>query len=145
MMTEAKRIARAERKRIAEGRAKIAELLRTSDKAVERAMVVLYERQTTDEKASSDTKHDNQRGFSAFHAPSGSYYARLVLSGRRLYGKSLAKARRFSLRYTRQLLDAADQKAKKNLPVAKLPETVCTGCGFPIPLDEYCACRGYGD
>jgi hypothetical protein len=65
-------------------KAKIADLLRRNDRAVERAMVVLYDRQTSDEKAVSDTRHTNQRGFSCFHAKSGSYYARWCIKGNRL-------------------------------------------------------------
>lgn len=145
MMTEEKRALRAQRKQDLVERTEIKALLERSDKAVERAMVVLYERQTRDEQVTSDTKHQNQRGFSAFHAASGSYYARLVMSGRTLYGKSLAKARKMSLRYTRQLLDEKRRKAAKKASTAKLPETVCVECGFPKPLDGYCACRGYGD
>lgn len=145
MMTDEKRALRAQRKQDLLERAEIKALLERSDKAVERAMVVLYERQTRDEKAASDTKYQNQQGFSAFHAQAGSYYARLVMGGRALYGKSLAKARKMSLRYTRQLLDAKREKAAKKAAQAPLPETVCLECGYPKAVDGYCACRGYGD
>ena len=88
----------------------IAHLLRTNDLAVERAMVVLYERQTHDERASSTTSHDNKRGFTCAHASKGSYYARWVKSGRHLTGYHLERARKIALHYTGQLLDAARQK-----------------------------------
>lgn len=94
-------------------RESISELLRTNDRAVERAMVAIYDRQTADEKSSSDTRHSNSIGFSGAHASKGSYYARWVLSGRRLTGAHLDKARRMSLRYVRQLLEIAEEKSAR--------------------------------
>lgn len=90
----------------------IAEILRKNDRAVERAMVVLYDRQTHDEKSSSDTRHNNTVGFSGAHASKGSYYARWVLGGKHLTGHHLENARRIALKYTRQLLQEAELKAK---------------------------------
>lgn len=89
-------------------RARIRQILKMNDKAVERAMVALYDRQTRDEKATSDTKHNNNVGFSGAHAKKGSYYARWVLSGRKLDGYHLEKARGIALRYTRQLAEIAN-------------------------------------
>lgn len=89
----------------------IQDLLAKSDKAVERAMIVIYDRQTQDEKATSDTRHTNQRGFSGAHASKGSYYARWVLSGKHLSGSHLAKARAMSMHYWRQLIEAAELKS----------------------------------
>ena len=96
----------------------IANLLRTNDAAVERAMVVLYERQTQDERSTSTTRHHNQRGFSSAHASKGSYYARWVRSGRRLTGHHLDRARKIALHYTSQLLEAARDKASKAMDQA---------------------------
>lgn len=81
----------------------IALLLATSDKAVERAMVVSYSRQTQDEQSAQQTKHSNGQGFNAFDAMNGTYYAKWVLSGRKLSGSHLAKARKMALRYSAQL------------------------------------------
>lgn len=81
----------------------IAFLLATSDKAVERAMLAIYARQTQDEQSSQTTKHSNGQGFNAFDALNGTYYAKWVLSGRKLSGSHLAKARKMALRYTQQL------------------------------------------
>ena len=44
-------------------KATIVELLKTNDKAVCRALVLLNERQTRDEQASENTKYNNGRGF----------------------------------------------------------------------------------
>lgn len=89
---------------------KIAALLKSNDRAVEKAMVSLYDRQTQDEKRDSSTRHDNKRGFRANHASKGSYYARWVLGGRRLTGHHLANARSIALHYTQQLVDEANAK-----------------------------------
>ncbi len=104
-------------------KAKIEQLLRTNDKAVDRAMTVLYDRQTRDEQATSDTRHTNQRGFSACHAKRGSYFGRWVKSDKRLTGHHLAKAREIALHYTQQLADEANAKAVKPA-VAQVVEAV---------------------
>jgi hypothetical protein len=94
----------------------IVTLLNSNPKAVERAMIVIYDRQTVDEKASSTTRHSNNRGFSACTDKRGSYFARWVLSGRSLTGHHLDKARKIALYHRKQLLEAAKEKASKALP-----------------------------
>jgi hypothetical protein len=89
---------------------RITKLLTKNDRAVERAIVAIYDRQTPDEKATSDTRHDNHRGFRSNHASKGSYYARWVLSGRHLTGHHLANARKIALQYHRQLCEVANAK-----------------------------------
>lgn len=98
---------------------RITHLLQTNDLAVERALVALYDRQTQDEKRDSDTKHDNRRGFRANHAPTMSYFARIILKGWKTPGGKqrvhlnpvkLAKARSVVLQYTRQLGEVVAQK-----------------------------------
>jgi hypothetical protein len=89
---------------------RIVRLLNTSDKAVERAILAIYERQTADEKASSCTQHDNTVGFSAFDAATGSYLARLIKRGFKLYPDKMAKARKLAVRYRRQLAEIANSK-----------------------------------
>lgn len=103
---------------------KIRDLLLTSPYCVERAMVVLYERQTETEKSVSSTMVQNARGFSSSDASNGSYYARWVLSGRRLTGAFLDKARNMSLKYTRQLLEAAEAKAAAKAAQAEMAAEV---------------------
>jgi len=102
---------------------RIRHLLNTNDRAVERAIVVLYDRQTQDEKRDSDTKHDNQRGFRANHASTMSYFARIILKGWKqdrnkdrvhLNPVKLAKARGVALQYTRQLCEHANRMAEIN-------------------------------
>ena len=97
----------------------IQNLLATNNLAVERAVVAIYDRQTQDEKRDSDTKHDNFRGFRANHAPTLSYFARIILKGWKQDGhknrahlnpNKLAKARRFMMQYHRQLAEIANGK-----------------------------------
>jgi len=91
--------------------------LLSNDRAVDRAMVILYQRQTVDERSTSSTKHTNGVGFNAADASLGTYYARWVMKGRRLSGQHLIKAREMALRYTGQLLEAA--KIKQAASAAK--------------------------
>jgi len=82
-------------------------LLTTNDIAVARAIVRIYNNQTLDEQASSDTKHCNNIGFSGADARLGSYYAKWVISGKSLTGSHLIKARIMSYKYVRQLSEHA--------------------------------------
>lgn len=97
----------------------IQRLLATNDLAVERAIVVIYDRQTQDEKRDSDTKHDNYRGFRSNHASTGSFLARIILKGwgqpggrkkTHLFPEKLAKARKIAMQYHRQLCEVANGK-----------------------------------
>ena len=93
-------------------RDEIVSLLKRNDRAVEAAMCALYRRQTIDERVDADTRHSNRRGFTVAHAKKGTYYAKWVLSGRKLTGKHLDRAREISLHYVRQLLEQAAENAR---------------------------------
>lgn len=85
-------------------------LLDMNNRAVERAMVAIYNRQDADEKSAESTLKLNGRGFSAFDARKGTYYARWVLSGRNLSGHHLEKARAMAHKYVKQLAEVATEK-----------------------------------
>lgn len=89
----------------------IRDLLDRSDKAVERAVLAIYDRQTHDEQEVEDTRHRNGVGFASCHAHLGSYYAKWILAGRHLTGKHLDKARRMVRWYARQLSEIAQARA----------------------------------
>ena len=89
----------------------ILSLILSNDRAVERAMVVLYLRQTADEQEASDTKHTNRRGFSVSNASKGTYFARWVISGNRLSGHHLDRARKIAKIHVGQLVEEANIKA----------------------------------
>ena len=91
-------------------KSKIRNLLETNNKAVERAILAIYHRQTLEEQFTQTTKRLNGVGFSASHARIGTYYARYVLKGNQLNGKHLELARKVALRYTGQLLKIATEK-----------------------------------
>lgn len=85
-------------------------LLANNNTAVERAILALYNRQDADEQSSERTYKSNGRGFSAFDAKTGSYYARWIMSGRNLSGRHLEKARMMLHKYVRQLSEIAAEK-----------------------------------
>ena len=89
-------------------REEIETMIQNQDAAVERAMVAIWERQTADEQETQDTRHHNGRGFAAWSARSGTYYANWVRSGRHLTGKHLAKARKIALHHAGQLTRIAN-------------------------------------
>ena len=58
----------------------IVKLLETNDKAVARALVVLYKNQTADEQRTEDTKYRNGEGFRPCHARVGTSMATFYLN-----------------------------------------------------------------
>lgn len=80
-------------------------IMETNDRWVERAMLTLLARQTSQERASEATLEHNGRGFSSYAARPGTYYANWVKSGKNLTGKHLATARRIAIRHARQIVE----------------------------------------
>lgn len=85
-------------------------LLSTNAMAVERAILALYSRQTSDEQSAATTQHRNGRGFNAFHAKSGSYYARWLQRGNHLTGHHLDSARQMVRHYVGQLVEVSQAR-----------------------------------
>lgn len=90
--------------------ASIRALLLSDDRAVMRAFIVLYERQTEEEKHLSSTRIRNGVGFSSAHARWGSYVARLIRNKMPLFPSTMVKARKIALQYAGQLCDIANEK-----------------------------------
>jgi hypothetical protein len=90
-------------------RGEIENMVRTNDRAVERAMMALLDRQTQDEQSQGTVNHNNGRGFAACNSKSGTYFAKWVQSGRQLNGKHLDKARKIALYHAGQLTDIANK------------------------------------
>lgn len=124
--------------------------LDTHSKWVEQAIVVLYKRQTNEEQHAEATRVLNGRGFAACDARSGTYMAKWILSGKNLNGKWLDKARKMAKKYSRQLLEASEEKERQQrgyksdvivetanrlgIPLAKLTVLECKPkdiCGIP--------------
>jgi hypothetical protein len=89
---------------------KIKDLLKRNDRAVERAILAIWNRQTADEKEQKITKHKNDVGFTTYEATYGDYLARWIKAGKRVTGFHLIKARGMALRYSRQLLEIANSQ-----------------------------------
>lgn len=93
----------------------VLELLLNSNRAVESAIVALYNKQTLDEKHSEETRHSNKIGFSGADARLGSYYAKWILSGNHLNSKNIEKARNITLKYSKQLAKIANDRETEYL------------------------------
>lgn len=70
---------------------RLIELLEKNNLAVERALLVLFERQTADEQTSEHTRHKNGRGFTAFDAEIFSSFAKQVQRSRNAPGQRLSR------------------------------------------------------
>jgi hypothetical protein len=108
-------------------------LLMSNDRAVERAIVALYHRQTVGEQRTSSTTESNGRGFNAFHAERGTYWAKWVISGRRLTGRHLVSAREVACYYARQLAEMSEAPASPR----RLPAQVVYGQDMSHLLRQY--------
>lgn len=84
--------------------ATVAELIDTNPQFMERALIKIYDRQTEDEKVAKITHYHNHVGFSAAHASKMCYYAKWVLSGRKLSGPHLEKCKAILKKYRKQIL-----------------------------------------
>lgn len=98
----------------------IVKLLETNDKAVARALVVLYNRQTEVEQSCDATMGDNGRGFSHAHAFIGCRMAKFYLQRGFLTPKQVAYWRKSTPKrgmrigmYWKQLIEAANEKQAK--------------------------------
>jgi|TARA_B100000959_G_scaffold167826_1_gene175833 uncharacterized protein (UPF0179 family) len=75
-------------------RTKIVNLLQNSDKAVERALIVIFNNQEADEQACDMTSKANGIGFTAFDADIFSSFAKHIIKGRSLSVKQMEIARK---------------------------------------------------
>jgi hypothetical protein len=87
------------------------ELLATNNRAVERAIVAIWKRQTASEQQSEATLVHNGIGFASCDARMGTYYANWVRQGRSLSGRHLERARKMACKYVGQLIDEAEKQA----------------------------------
>jgi hypothetical protein len=119
-------------------RDEINEILRTNDKAVERAIVRLFDRQNEDEQRFATTNTHNSRGFASCDARAGTRFARWLQgmddnNVKKYPAKSLnhpkayrifrnyckngeaviGRARRIAIKHSRQLVEIANEKVAK--------------------------------
>jgi CRISPR/Cas system-associated endonuclease Cas3-HD len=90
----------------------IQELLATSDRAVERGLLRIYERQTADEQASDTTHHHNARGFTGLDADFLSRAAKGCLRYGHLTDRQMPYVRSKMMKYWAQLAEVAAANGK---------------------------------
>lgn len=83
----------------------IALRLATDPGFVRDCLVILYDRQTSDEAETSSTKYKNARGFMSSHAVHGTRLAKMVLAGEEMTDEDTAKVAEIVPRYTKQLAE----------------------------------------
>ena len=93
----------------------IVALLEKDDQAVERAIVVIYERQTQEEKVFAAAVKVNGVGFSQGDAEFGTSLAKGCLRYGHLTVKQLPYARKMAIKYREQLVDVANDKLLKEM------------------------------
>ena len=92
--------------------AAIVTLLSGNNRAVEKGIVAVFNRQTIDEQSTVTTRHSNGIGFNVPDAKLGTYYAKWVMAGRELTGWHLSRARELAIKYRAQLADVANTNGK---------------------------------
>jgi hypothetical protein len=102
----------------------VIKLLATNDQAIARALLVLHENQTADERNSDATRHHNGKGFRPAHAYMGSNMAKFYIARGYLSVKQVAYWRKPNSKgdmriaiYWRQLIEAAQAKAAKQVVI----------------------------
>jgi hypothetical protein len=87
----------------------IQSLLATSDRAVERALVQIYHRQTLDEKKAGDTSEHNGVGFTGIDGEFLSDVAAKCIKYNGLTAGQLKAVRPKMMKYWKQLMEIAEQ------------------------------------
>lgn len=83
--------------------------LQTNQAWVERAIVRLFEKQTTEEQRAEYTKENNGVGFNSFDSKRLSYYAKWISSGKHLSGFHLEKAFKVVPKYAKQIFSLINE------------------------------------
>lgn len=92
----------------------ILELLRVNDKAVARAILALYARQTADEQSGDRTSHSNGVGFNQIDARFMSSVAKALPKwNNHMTERQLKTARKMLPKYHRQLVEIANENAAR--------------------------------
>ncbi len=123
----------------------IRQLIATNDKALERGIIVIYERQTADERNVRQTTEHNGRGFTGVDAEFLSSLAEWINSSRRPAGQRLSigqrtHARRKMAKYAKQLATVANEKYRAEHPETAAPVVI----EIPSALAACPLCAGSG-
>lgn len=87
----------------------IVSLLNTNVRAIEKAILALYDRQTADEQVVQNTRHHNRVGFSAADAKRLSFIANFLKNGGHLKTETCKKYLPRVLKYRKQLASIATE------------------------------------
>jgi len=90
----------------------IEQKLATDQRWLERAILAIFQRQTSDEQRAEESKYHNLRGFNSPDAKRMTYYACWLKSGRHLSGHHVEIARRRMKKYCKQLAAIANGENK---------------------------------
>jgi hypothetical protein len=88
----------------------IQEKLSSDPRWIERGLIVLYNRQTEDEKTSENTKWDNGMGFNGTDSRYLSYCSRWILKGNHLTGHHLEKVGKKLPKYWGQIMEEIEKR-----------------------------------
>lgn len=88
------------------------DLLKTNDKALLRAIVLVYDNQTPEEKDKGESIENNCIGFSKIDAKEMGDIARKIKANKALTKEELAKARNKMLKYWKQLMIISKKQAE---------------------------------
>ena len=88
------------------------DLLKTNDKALLRAIVLIYDNQTDEEKNKGESIENNHIGFSKIDAKEMGDIARKIKAGKALTKGELAKSRNKMQKYWRQLMIISKERAE---------------------------------
>lgn len=98
-------------------------LLNNSDKAVTRAVIAIYNRQTAVEQSAEQTREQNGVGFNHADANYLTYCAKYCIEQRRqLSGRHLERARKAIKKYWKQLAEIANNQTTQSR-VTDVPKT----------------------
>ena len=88
------------------------DLVATNDKALKRAIVLIYNNQTEEEKNKEESLEDNLVGFSKIDTKEMGEIARKILKGRELTDGEISKSRNKMKKYWRQLMLISKKQAR---------------------------------
>ena len=115
----------------------VKEKIRTDNRWLFRAIIVIYSKQTADEQATDCTRHENGVGFSGCDAEILSSFARHILrwnNGERKYpsplsAKQIALARKKMPKYAGQIIESSDSEALDKMVEAAQPNELALDFG----------------
>lgn len=94
----------------------IAAQLATDPEACKKALVVLFNRQTSHEQDTASTLSRNRAGFMSSHAVHGTRLAKAIIAGEDLSDEDLARCQTIAPRYSKQLAAQARREALEANP-----------------------------